>query len=381
MLTLSREAPQPMVSATAPPPPLQEIVEQHRSGQAILRLSESAADGWRVYFSSSKFHFATPTVGQKARLAYLLKVKQGADFDPNRWAEAPSDYSYLLSFWRSGQISAHQLRQAIALCLQEALVHCAIATPAAIEHDRHLDLDPLLVSAPLDNILAPVRGQIEGWAQMRSQIPCPLQRVRVQNLDKFYWSELPKSKHPDFVRQMGRLLVKNLSLYEIATALSVDTLQLARGLQPLVRSQIVTTSPFEAAPTRIQAAPPSGPLVACIDDSRAVRQQVTGILEASGYRVLSIGEPARALSQIARDRPELILLDITMPEIDGYELCRLLNQSILLSEVPIVMVTGRNGTIDRLRARLVGARDYITKPFEAQKLVTLVEKLTSPANP
>ncbi|MEO0852284.1 MAG: response regulator, partial [Cyanobacteria bacterium J06648_11] len=119
------------------------------------------------------------------------------------------------------------------------------------------------------------------------------------------------------------------------------------------------------------------PLVACIDDSHTVQRTVKLTLEAAGYRVLGLTEPARALTTLVRQQPDLVLMDITMPEVDGYELCRMLRQSDALSEIPIVMLTGRDGLFDRLRARVVGATDYMTKPFNAEQLLGAIEQLTS----
>jgi twitching motility two-component system response regulator PilG len=68
-------------------------------------------------------------------------------------------------------------------------------------------------------------------------------------------------------------------------------------------------------------------------------------------------------------------MDITMPEVDGYELCKMLRQSRHMRSVPIVMFTGRDGLIDRMRAQLVGANDYITKPVNADKLISKVQRL------
>ena len=70
-------------------------------------------------------------------------------------------------------------------------------------------------------------------------------------------------------------------------------------------------------------------------------------------------------------------MDICMPDIDGYELSRQLRQSPLLRDIPIVMLTGRDGLIDRFRARMVGANEYITKPFHAKQLLTVIRKKLS----
>ncbi|MEN9245660.1 MAG: response regulator, partial [Thermostichales cyanobacterium SRBZ-1_bins_19] len=101
---------------------------------------------------------------------------------------------------------------------------------------------------------------------------------------------------------------------------------------------------------------------------------VKGILEVAGFAVLGITEPGQALTALVRQKPALILMDVNMPEIDGYELCRMLRQSKQLKEIPIVMLTGRDGLLDRLRAQILGVTDYVTKPFQPEQLLTAVQK-------
>jgi twitching motility two-component system response regulator PilG len=76
-----------------------------------------------------------------------------------------------------------------------------------------------------------------------------------------------------------------------------------------------------------------------------------------------INAPVKALMQIIRLKPDLILLDVNIAAIDGYELCRLLRNNSLFQTKPIIRVTGNTGIIDRVKARLVGASGYLTKPF------------------
>jgi twitching motility two-component system response regulator PilG len=73
-------------------------------------------------------------------------------------------------------------------------------------------------------------------------------------------------------------------------------------------------------------------------------------------------------------KPDLILCDIAMPELDGYEICAMLRRSSLFRQTPIVMLTGKDGFIDRLKARMVGATDYLTKPFGQGELLMVLEK-------
>ncbi|MEM9162734.1 MAG: response regulator, partial [Cyanobacteria bacterium P01_F01_bin.4] len=95
----------------------------------------------------------------------------------------------------------------------------------------------------------------------------------------------------------------------------------------------------------------------------------------------SIANPLRALGLLFQLRPDLILCDIAMPELEGYELCAMVRQSALFREIPIVMLTGKGDFIDRVKARMAGATDYLTKPFGEYELLTLVEKYVGQGNP
>jgi two-component system, chemotaxis family, response regulator PixG len=114
--------------------------------------------------------------------------------------------------------------------------------------------------------------------------------------------------------------------------------------------------------------------IACIDDSPTVLNAINSFLNDKGIGVIMINDPVKALMQIIRSKPDLILLDVTMPNLDGYELCSLLRKHPAFKNTPVVMVTSNTGFIDRAKARLVGASGYLTKPFTQPDLVKMVFK-------
>ena len=99
-------------------------------------------------------------------------------------------------------------------------------------------------------------------------------------------------------------------------------------------------------------------------------------LKPAGYRVISVIDATNALRELSRNMPVLILMDINMPGINGYDLCSMIKRSQKFQNVPIIMLTGRDGIIDRMRAKLVGADQYLTKPFEPQDLINIIQKNT-----
>jgi twitching motility two-component system response regulator PilG len=105
-----------------------------------------------------------------------------------------------------------------------------------------------------------------------------------------------------------------------------------------------------------------------------VLQAIQSFLDDTSFAVVAINDPVKALMQVIRSKPDLILLDVTMPNLDGYELCSLLRKHPTFRHTPIVMVTGNTGFIDRAKAKLVGASGYITKPFTQSDLIKVVFK-------
>ncbi len=120
------------------------------------------------------------------------------------------------------------------------------------------------------------------------------------------------------------------------------------------------------------------PLVMVVDDSPTVRKLVSLTLERRGYRVISAFDGVAAIKELGLCRPDLILLDINMPRLDGYRLCKLIKKHEATQSIPVVMLSGKDGMFDKLRGRLVGCSDYITKPFEADALTHKVAKYLTP---
>lgn len=114
--------------------------------------------------------------------------------------------------------------------------------------------------------------------------------------------------------------------------------------------------------------------IACIDDSQAVLNSLRHFLDEQTFAVVLINDPIKALMQIIRSKPDLILLDVEMPNLDGYELCSLLRRHSAFKNTPIIMVTARTGFIDKAKAKIVRSSGYLTKPFTRADLLKMVSK-------
>jgi len=131
-----------------------------------------------------------------------------------------------------------------------------------------------------------------------------------------------------------------------------------------------TASPSNKIPT--ESVSKSTYKIVCVDDSPTMLKELNYFLDDESFSVFTIGDSVKALMQIVRVKPDLILLDVNMAGIDGYELCKLLRNHSLFKNTPVIMVTGNTGIIDRVKARLVGASGYLTKPFTQSDLLKLV---------
>lgn len=110
-----------------------------------------------------------------------------------------------------------------------------------------------------------------------------------------------------------------------------------------------------------------------VDDSPTVRKLISGKLEKCGHSVISAIDGMDALAKINEVIPDLILLDITMPRLDGYQVCKLIRNNEITKDIPIVMISGKDGFFDKVRGRMAGSSGYITKPFGPDTLMKTIE--------
>jgi twitching motility two-component system response regulator PilG len=109
-----------------------------------------------------------------------------------------------------------------------------------------------------------------------------------------------------------------------------------------------------------------------VDDSPTILKEISRYLEDENFTLVTINEPVKAVMSIIRHKPDLILLDLNMAGIDGYELCRIIRNNSLFKNIPIIFVTSNKGIIDKVKARFVGASGYLTKPFTRAELLKMI---------
>jgi len=112
-----------------------------------------------------------------------------------------------------------------------------------------------------------------------------------------------------------------------------------------------------------------------VDDEVNITQILEFSIGAEGYEVITAANGEEAINKARREQPDLIILDVMMPKIDGYEACRILKANPLTKGIPVVLLTAKGRDIDKRLGYEVGATDYIIKPFSPNKLVDRIHQL------
>jgi DNA-binding response OmpR family regulator len=115
--------------------------------------------------------------------------------------------------------------------------------------------------------------------------------------------------------------------------------------------------------------------VAVVDDDREVRDWIRDRLVRAGYDVKAVGNGLRLVSTLKVDRPDIILLDVMMSWIDGFELCRAIKQNPEFRDIPVIFMSGKTAPADVERGLAAGAVDYFPKPLDIQRLLARVQEI------
>lgn len=133
------------------------------------------------------------------------------------------------------------------------------------------------------------------------------------------------------------------------------------------------TEPIDAAPEK-EAAPDNKKLILVVEDSSTTRKVIAITLSRSGYRVNEAGDGLEALSKISEERPDLIMLDVILPKMDGYKILSIIKGNKEFKEIPVIMLTSKDGFLNKMKGKMAGSSAYLTKPFDPDKMIAEIEK-------
>ena len=118
----------------------------------------------------------------------------------------------------------------------------------------------------------------------------------------------------------------------------------------------------------------AGVKVLVIDDSKITRRTAENLLVKAGCDVMTAGDGFEALAKLIDYRPDVVFVDVMMPRLDGYHTCALIKSNASLRDTPVIMLSSKDGLFDRARGRLVGAEQYLAKPFTRDELLGAIRR-------
>ena len=119
--------------------------------------------------------------------------------------------------------------------------------------------------------------------------------------------------------------------------------------------------------------------VLVIDDSNTIRRSAEIFLRQGGYEVVLAEDGFDALAKVNDHEPDLIFCDILMPRLDGYQTCAIIKRNPRFAQVPVIMLSSKDGVFDKARGRMVGSQHYLTKPFTKDQLLQTVQQFGAAA--
>jgi twitching motility two-component system response regulator PilG len=118
----------------------------------------------------------------------------------------------------------------------------------------------------------------------------------------------------------------------------------------------------------------AGIKVLVIDDSKTIRRTAENLLSRAGCAVVTASDGFEALGKLIDYRPDVVFVDVMMPRLDGYHTCALIKNNASLRDTPVIMLSSKDGLFDRARGRLVGAEQYLAKPFTRDELLGAIRR-------
>jgi chemotaxis family two-component system response regulator PixG len=197
--------------------------------------------------------------------------------------------------------------------------------------------------------------------------------------------QLQQQVSPTVYQNLTKLLDGQRTLRDLALAMNRGVKEVTYSLLPYIQAGLVELIEIPdlaapvAPPSPVTPTPPSPaafkvPLIACVDDSPLVCQSLEQILTTGSYQFLAVQDSLRAIATLLTHKPDLIFLDLVMPNTNGYEICSQLRKVSAFRNTPIIILTGNDGIIDRVRAKIVGATDFLSKPVDAGTVLEVANK-------
>lgn len=368
---------------------LSTLKQERFSGQLFLK--DSLGQEWTFYLFLGRILYATGGTQPVRRWRTNLTL-HCPQIDIQRLKLSPAaasiswEYQLLYTGVEQQQISREQAAKIISAIAAEVMFDviqvgkvASVVKPENISVPQLALLDPGQVVTEVDQVW-------QTW-----------QKAKITHL---FPNKAPIIKQPEQLQQqvsgavyqnLAKLLDGQRTLRELAIGMKRGVVEVISSLLPYIQTGLVElvdiadlAAPIATPPpstTPATAATPNAPLIACVDDSPLVCQSLERILTTAGYQFVAVQDSLRAIATLLTRKPALIFLDLVMPNTNGYEICGQLRKVSTFRDTPIIILTGNDGIIDRVRAKMVGASDFLSKPINAETVLEVARQHLNQSSP
>ena len=371
---------------------LDTLSQQLATGDVVL--SNPAKEG-KLHFCNGQLLYATSDFHRVRRWHRALK-KNSPNWKPQPNSvsfdsEKPWEYQLLYQGVANEQLTLTQAKTIIGYVTLEILFSLLNCTDTFSKAQPSPEASSE-VSLGLGLSYSELEPVVSKGSQLRSQ----WEAAGLGSMNPTEAPLLRKPVHSQTLSGWDKYLNGKFTLWDISLRLGKSVTSVTRALLPLIKKGLVQlrtvpdlpaptfnlrTASWESTPGEsdiISIEPDQQkPLIACIDDSPVVFQVMKNILEPAGYQVVGLQDPVQAIAQVARYKPDLIFLDLVMPDANGYTICQFLRKASAFKNTPVIILTSRDNVIDRSRTKLIGASGFLGKPPDPEETLKVVRRYLS----
>ncbi len=370
---------------------------------------------WRIYVAQGRLVYANHSLDSFERLERHLRrlsytvssltagvrnqTRLNFENEKEDKDNAPLEYQAIHWLVRENYLEDHQAANLVKSLNKEVIELFLLLTDADYTFIKNAELSHQLVRMDLKNVIIECQQRLNCWQTLAPLITSPEQRP-------YFFSNNQKTSglSSEETQKFSKLL-RGFNFRQLAVLTNKDEIKIAQYIYKFIQSKNIIIhdpqAPFDQLP-QIVAQTKSDQIIpnktikkdhfadlhnhsnetkqyklVCVDDSPTILSEINRFLDKQDLVIHAIDDSKKALLEIIRFKPDIILLDVGMPGIDGYHLCQLIRNHPLFKTTPIIMVTGNRGLVDRAKARVAGASDYLTKPFTQSDLLKMVFRYLS----
>lgn len=375
-----------------------------------IYVTTAANYSWSFYFKKGCLVWASSSVHRFRRL-YRVTSKICPEincFDTKlREQEISELWEYLLInvLYKREQISNIQAEEIIREIVKEVLFDCLLArsTITQVKAIFEIKSNPMgailgssLFQQPIAKIdrlnIQGIESSVMDWQAVNGIDCSPNYAPVIKDIER-----LKKEVESAADRQLLIFIDGKKTIRELAIATHQEPITIARYLAPHVKSKALAMQQVEDLLVNLYFTSTSSytlaengqpreyiqeldlPLIIYVDNDPHVCQQVAQILNPVGYQIIPVSDAAQTLIVLLENTPDLIFLNAIIPDANGYKLCAQIRKTSTFKNIPIVIVRDRERKTDLIRAKIAKATDFISKPIQPEKLLTIAQKYTQNA--